>query len=55
VLKAPDIPSVLIEMGYLSDPADSRELADPRHQLQTAKAIAEGVDRYFTWLDSSRS
>ncbi len=55
VLKAPDIPSVLIEMGYLSDPADSRELADPRHQLQTAKAIAEGVDRYFAWLDSSRS
>jgi N-acetylmuramoyl-L-alanine amidase len=55
VLKSPDIPSVLIEMGYLSDPSDARALADPRHQLRIAKALAEGVDRYFAWLDQSRS
>jgi N-acetylmuramoyl-L-alanine amidase len=55
VLKSPDIPSVLIEMGYLSDIADARGLADPRHQLQIAKAVADGIDRYFVWLDSSRS
>jgi len=55
VLKSPDIPSVLIEMGYLSDIADARSLADPRHQLQIAKAVANGIDRYFAWLDSSRS
>jgi N-acetylmuramoyl-L-alanine amidase len=55
VLKSPDIPSVLIEMGYLSDIADARGLADPRHQLQIAKAVADGIDRYFAWLDSSRS
>jgi N-acetylmuramoyl-L-alanine amidase len=46
---------VLIEMGYLSDMADARALADPRHQQQIANAIADGVDRYFAWLQVSRS
>lgn len=55
VLKSPDIPSVLIEMGYLSDMADARALADPRHQQQIAGAIADGIDRYFAWLQVSRS
>lgn len=55
VLKSPDIPSVLIEMGYLSDMADAHALADPRHQQQIASAIADGVDRYFAWLQVSRS
>jgi N-acetylmuramoyl-L-alanine amidase len=55
VLKSPDIPSVLIEMGYLSDMADARALADPRHQQQIANAITEGIDRYFAWLQVSRS
>ena len=55
VLKSPDIPSVLIEMGYLSDMADARALADPHHQQQIAGAIADGVDRYFAWLQVSRS
>jgi N-acetylmuramoyl-L-alanine amidase len=54
VLKSPDIPSVLIEMGYLSDPSDARALADPAHQARIARAVADGVDRYFAWLDSSR-
>ncbi len=54
VLKAPDIPSVLIEMGYLSDISDSRALADPRHQLQVARGIADGIDRYFAWVAASR-
>jgi N-acetylmuramoyl-L-alanine amidase len=55
VLKSPDIPSVLIEMGYLSDMSDARALADPRHQQQIARAIVDGVDRYFNWLQVSRS
>jgi N-acetylmuramoyl-L-alanine amidase len=55
VLKSPDIPSVLIEMGYLSEIADARALADSRHQLQMAKAIAEGIDRYFDWVRMARS
>jgi N-acetylmuramoyl-L-alanine amidase len=55
VLKSPDIPSVLIEMGYLSDMSDARGLADPRHQQQVARAIADGVDRYFAWAQAARS
>jgi N-acetylmuramoyl-L-alanine amidase len=55
VLKSPDIPSVLIEMGYLSEIADARALADSRHQLQMAKAIAEGIDHYFDWVRMARS
>lgn len=55
VLKSPDIPSILIEMGYLSDMSDARALADPKHQQRIASAITEGVDRYFAWLQVSRS
>jgi N-acetylmuramoyl-L-alanine amidase len=55
VLKSPDIPSILIEMGYLSDASDARALADSRHQAQIASAIAAGIDRYFAWLQVSRS
>ena len=47
VLKAADMPSVLIEMGYLSDPDDAALLADPAHQRTIAGAITAGVDRYF--------
>jgi N-acetylmuramoyl-L-alanine amidase len=54
VLKAPDIPSVLVEMGYLSDRSDARALADPGHQLQIAKAVAAGIDRYFAWVQAAR-
>jgi len=54
VLKSPDIPSVLIEMGYLSDIADARDLVDPDHQTRIARAIADGIGRYFAWLDASR-
>ncbi len=55
VLKSPDIPSVLVEMGYLSEIADAHALADSRHQLQMAKAITEGIDRYFDWVRTARS
>jgi N-acetylmuramoyl-L-alanine amidase len=54
VLKAPDIPSVLVEMGYLSDRSDARALADPSHQLQIAKGVAAGIDRYFAWVQAAR-
>ena len=47
VLKAADMPSVLIEMGYLSDTADAALLANPGHQRATSLAITDGVDRYF--------
>ena len=47
VLKAPDIPSVLIETGYLSNPAEARRLASPAHQRRVGGAIATGIQGYL--------
>ncbi len=46
VLKAPDVPSVLIEMGYLSNPKEERQLADPAFRKRLAKRIADGIMDY---------
>jgi len=43
VLKAPDMPSVLIELGFLSTPEDRARLADPAWQARAVTAIREGV------------
>ncbi|CAK0770573.1 N-acetylmuramoyl-L-alanine amidase [uncultured Gammaproteobacteria bacterium] len=50
VLTAPDVPSVLIEMGYLTSPQDSNVLTRPELRERLAAAIARGVDRYFVAL-----
>ncbi len=47
VLKAPDVPSVLLEMGYLSNAEDEKRLIRPRYRARLAKAIARAIDRYF--------
>jgi len=47
VLKAPDVPSVLLEMGYLSNAEDEARLIQPRYRARLAKAIARAIDRYF--------
>jgi N-acetylmuramoyl-L-alanine amidase len=47
VLKAPDVPSVLIEMGYLSNPQDERMLRDPRQRKRFADAVRRAADRFF--------
>ena len=47
VLKSPDIPSMLVETDYISDPAEERKLRSPAHQLQIADAIFHGVRGYF--------
>lgn len=47
VLKAPDIPSILVETAFISNPAEERKLNDPHQQLKIAKAIAGGVKEYF--------
>ena len=47
VLKAPDVPSVLIELGYLSNRQDERMLANSKSQSTIARAIARAVDEYF--------
>lgn len=47
VLKSPDLPSVLLELGYLSNPTDAEKLADPGYRARLGRAIVEGIDRYF--------
>lgn len=47
VLKAPDIPSVLIEMGYLTSRQDAALMTNPAHQRKLAGAIASAIDNYF--------
>ena len=47
VLKAPDVPSVLIELGYLSNRQDERLLTNPKSLSAIAAAIARAVDNYF--------
>jgi N-acetylmuramoyl-L-alanine amidase len=47
VLKAPDIPSVLIETGFISNPKDEKDLNSSIHQQKLAKAIYTAVDSYF--------
>lgn len=47
VLRSPDIPSVLIETGYLSNPSEARQLNTPAYQRRLADGIVQGVMRYF--------
>jgi len=48
VLKAPEVPSVLVELGYLSNHQDAGLLTSPKHQAKLARAVRRAVDRYFT-------
>ena len=52
VLKAPDVPSVLVEMGYLSNAEDTKFLMSKRGINLIAKAITKAVDRYFKARDA---
>jgi N-acetylmuramoyl-L-alanine amidase len=47
VLKSPDIPSLLVETGYISNPIQEKNLQDPKYQQQIANAIVQGVIAYF--------
>lgn len=51
VLKSADIPSVLVELGFLSSEADLTRLSDPAWQEQAAQALAEGL---MIWQDEDR-
>ena len=47
VLKSPDVPSMLVETDYLSDPAEERRLRNPTRQQKIAAAIFHGIRAYF--------
>jgi N-acetylmuramoyl-L-alanine amidase len=47
VLKAPDIPSMLIETAFISNPGEEQKLSSPTYRVQLADAIQAGVKTYF--------
>ncbi len=47
VLKSPDIPSVLVETAFISNPTEERRLIDEDYQEKLARAILGGIKRYF--------
>ncbi|CAN5307346.1 N-acetylmuramoyl-L-alanine amidase [soil metagenome] len=47
VLLAPDVPAVLLEMGFITNPDDERALGDATQRRRLMHAVSEGIDRYF--------
>lgn len=47
VLKSPDVPSILIETAFISNPTEERKLKDREYQRKMARAILSGIKRYF--------
>jgi len=47
VLKSPDIPSMLVETGFISNPEEERKLNDTGYQESVARAVLRGIERYF--------
>ena len=47
VLKAPDIPSILVETAFISNPEEEKRLNDDAYQDKLARAILAGIKRYF--------
>jgi len=47
VLRAPDIPSILVETAFISNPDEERKLRDPRYQDRLADALFAGIRNYF--------
>lgn len=57
VLRSPDVPSVLVETGFISNPDEEKKLNDPRHRVRLAEAVMLGIRDYFhsapppgTWI-----
>jgi N-acetylmuramoyl-L-alanine amidase len=53
VLKAPDVPSVLLEMGFMSNAKEVDQLSSPVYRKQLMSAVAEGIDAYFSRVEKS--
>jgi N-acetylmuramoyl-L-alanine amidase len=48
VLRSPDVPSMLIETGFITNINEERKLSDPEHRAKLAKAVVAGVRDYFS-------
>ncbi|HET6907085.1 MAG TPA: LysM peptidoglycan-binding domain-containing protein, partial [Rhodanobacteraceae bacterium] len=62
VLRSPDVPSILVETAFITNPTEERKLRDPAHREQLASAILKGVRGYFedtpppgTWFAAVKS
>jgi N-acetylmuramoyl-L-alanine amidase len=53
VLKAPDVPSVLLEMGFLSNRYDERNLRRKSYRARLAKSVVRAVRRYFVRVEQA--
>jgi N-acetylmuramoyl-L-alanine amidase len=47
VLLAPDVPAVLLEMGFITNPSDERRLGDPAQRRRLMDGVAQAIDAYF--------
>jgi N-acetylmuramoyl-L-alanine amidase len=47
VLLAPDVPAVLLEMGFLSNPQDEQRLRDPDQRGELVDGVVASIDDYF--------
>jgi N-acetylmuramoyl-L-alanine amidase len=47
VLKSPDIPSILVESGFISNPGEEKKLSSKYHQKKIVKALFKGISNYF--------
>ncbi len=47
VLRSPDVPSILVETAFISNPSEERKLRNPAHQELLAEAVMSGVKNYF--------
>jgi len=61
VLKSPDVPSILVETAFISNPSEEQRLKDPAWQRKLAQSIGDGVQDYFyvspppgTWIAANR-
>ncbi|MBU2168003.1 MAG: N-acetylmuramoyl-L-alanine amidase [Alphaproteobacteria bacterium] len=52
VLLAPDVPAVLLEMGFVTNPEDERILTDERRRRELMRGVVRGIDAYFQALQS---
>jgi len=53
VLKAPDIPSVLLELGFLSNPQDERRLRSKSYRARLASAVSKAVSAHFVRIQEA--
>ncbi len=47
VLKSPDVPSILVETGFISNPGEARKLATPAYRKQMAQSVFKGIRQHF--------